>query len=263
MRLAISEDGKELGEPMIIPTPQSFEDGIKELADTAFTLSRNQKFTAAAGGIREVLNKEKSMLINEPISSKIPDWVGKPIAQRLREVLKAPVCLENDSALIALGEATHGAGVGKNIVVYLTISTGVGGARIVNSKIDKNCLGFEPGFQIIDYKNNTYLEDVISGPALEKRFGQKPYQVTDSEKWDEVAKILAVGINNTIVHWSPEIVVLGGGVMESIPIERVKFYLKGIVRKFPNLPILVRASLNDKGGLYGALEYLKQVPPLT
>jgi glucokinase len=49
-----------------------------------------------------------------------------------------------------LGEAVFGAGKGREIVVYMTISTGVGGARIVGGKIDASAMGFEPGHQIID-----------------------------------------------------------------------------------------------------------------
>ncbi len=257
MRLAISEDGKEIGEVVSIPTPQDFDQAIADFLDAAQTLAVGHKFMAAVGGIREVLSKDKSMLVNEPKHSSIPDWIGKPIREKLQRELGCPVYLENDAALVGLGEATHGAGVGFKIVAYITVSTGVGGARIVNCKIDHNCWGFEPGNQIIDYKEKVYLEDIISGESLEKKYGRQSYTITDATVWDKEARILAAGLNNVIVFWSPDIVVLGGGVMESIPIEKVKAYLKELDRIFPNLPSIVRAKLNDKGGLYGALEYLK------
>ncbi|OGE38882.1 hypothetical protein A3F00_01315 [Candidatus Daviesbacteria bacterium RIFCSPHIGHO2_12_FULL_37_11] len=259
IRLAVSPDGKEIGEVVTIPTPQDFEDGIKEIADAAKTLNGSDEFKAAGGGIREVLDKNKSMLINDPKHSKIPHWMGKPTREKLQETLSCPVYLENDSALVALGEAIHGAGTGYKIVAYITVSTGVGGARIVNCRIDQNCLGFEPGQQIIDFKDITYLEDEISGESFKKKFGRDSYTITDETIWERSAKILAVGLNNVLVFWSPDILILGGGVMDSIPIERVKMHLKEIVRKFPDLPPVVRSKLGEKGGLYGALEYLKQV----
>ena len=258
MRLSVSHDGQEIGEVVSLPTPQEFEQGIKDIIGAAQTLNLGHKFKAAGGGIREVLNKDKSMLVNEPKHSKIPGWMGKPLKEMLEKALDCRVFLENDSALVALGEAIHGAGVGYKIVAYITVSTGVGGARIVDCKIDRNCWGFEPGQQIIDYKETIYLEDEISGESLEKRFGKEAYTLRDEIVWEREAKILAVGLNNMIVFWSPDIIVLGGGVMESIPIEKVKVYLKEMVRKFPNLPVITRAKLNGKGGLYGALEYLKQ-----
>lgn len=258
IRLAISSDGKEIGEVVSIPTPQDFDDGIKEIVDAAKTLNGTNEFKAAAGGIREVLDKNKAMLINDPKHSKIPRWMGKPIKEKLEKELGCSVFLENDSALVGLGEATHGAGAGHKIVAYITVSTGVGGVRIVDCKIDQNCWGFEPGQQIIDYKDITYLEDEISGESFKKKFERESYTITDETVWERSAKILAVGLNNVLVLWSPDIVVLGGGVMESIPLEKVKMHLKEYVRKFPDLPPLVRAELHEKGGLLGALEYLKQ-----
>lgn len=259
IRIAVSSDGKEIGEVLSIPTPQDFDEGLKEIIDAARTLSGTEKFKSAAGGIREVLDKNKSMLINDPKHSKIPGWIGKPIKEKLENELGCSVYLENDSALVALGEAIYGVGTGYNIVAYITVSTGVGGARIVDCRIDKNCWGFEPGQQIIDFKENTYLEDEISGESFKKKYGRDSYTITDEIVWERAAKILAVGLNNALVFWSPDVVVLGGGVMESIPLEKVKIHLKEMARKFPNLPPLVRSKLGEKGGLLGALEYLKQV----
>ena len=91
--------------------------------------------------------------------------------------------------------------------------------RFVNGEIDKNRFGFEPGHQIIDIENNNpkSLEDLVSGTALEKRTGQKPYEVTDPKIWDELAHQLSYGLYNTILHWSPDAVVLGGPMMVGEP----------------------------------------------
>ncbi|MFV1917705.1 MAG: ROK family protein, partial [Patescibacteria group bacterium] len=106
-----------------------------------------------------------------------------------------------------------------------------------------------------------HLEAHISGAAVEKRYGKKPYEITDDKFWDELARLLAFGLNNTIVHWSPDVVVLGGSMMKKIgiPIDRVKFHLKKILKIFPELPEIKKAELGDLGGLHGALYYLKQV----
>src|SRR4030066_415253 len=55
-------------------------------------------------------------------------------------------------------EKVKGAGKGFNIVAFLTIGTGVGGARIVGGKPDANVFGFEPGHQIIDLGGNIFSE---------------------------------------------------------------------------------------------------------
>ena len=121
----------------------------------------------------------------------------------LTKTVGRPLYLENDAALAGLGEATLGAGRGRDIVAYLTISTGVGGVRIVDGKIDRKAVGFEPGQQIINFADNESqtLEANVSGQALQKKYGIKPHDLTDQKIWQEVARTLAYGIYNTILHW--------------------------------------------------------------
>lgn len=262
-RIAFS-DGNEVLKTVILDTPKNFEEGIRVFKKTAVELAGTEIIEKAAGGIAGPLDKEKETLLRAP---HLSGWVDMPLRQKLSEALNAPVFLENDSALVALGEATEGAGKGFNIVAYLTVSTGVGGARVVGGRIDDNASGFEPGHQIIDPTNalcrsceNGELESYVSGTAIEKRFGKKPYEILDSAVWEETAKFLALGLHNTIVHWSPDVVVLGGSMMKEIgiPIDRVKHHLEKILNIFPVLPKIKKAELGDLGGLHGALAYLKQ-----
>lgn len=247
MRIALS-DGHKIIQTKIIPTPQDFEEGIAAIKSA----TKGQKITRIAGGVAGPLDKEKTMLIKSP---HIGGWVNKPIKQRLTEIFGAEVILENDTALVALGEVTAGAGVGKNIVAYLGIGTGVGGARIVNGKIDQNALGFEPGHQIIVIDGKScrcggkgHLETYVAGYYMDR----------NTADWDEVARYLAIGLNNTIVHWSPDTVVLGGAVMQSISLEKVKTYLKDNLTIFPTPPEIVKATLGNLAGLSGGLTILKQ-----
>ncbi len=169
-------------------------------------------------------------------------------------------------AMVGLGEANYGAGRGKDIVVYMTISTGVGGVRIVKGNVDESAMGFEPGHQIIDPDNTLCptcdgndLEAYVSGTSIEKRFGKKPYEIQDDAVWDELAKFLAYGLHNTIMHWSPDIIVLGGSMMKEvgIPLPAVRTHLSGIMKIFPTLPQIEKAELADFGGLYGALYFAR------
>jgi len=100
----------------------------------------------------------------------------------LEEILEVPVFLRNDTAIVGLGEAHAGAGKGHEIVVYITVSTGVGGVRIIKGEIAKNQFGFEIGHQIIDLDGSVCpscekpvdLENMISGRATEQRLKIKP-----------------------------------------------------------------------------------------
>lgn len=260
MRIATSSDGKTLTATKTVPTPKDFNQGIQTLKQTADELSSGQKIQSLAGGLAGPLDKDKTMLVKSP---HIGGWVNEPFAKELAKALDASVHLENDADLATLGEATFGAGVGKSIVVYLTISTGVGGGRVVNKKIDENSLGFEPGHQIIvidgepcNCGGKGHLESYVSGWGLERIYGKRGEDITDPQIWDQVAKYLGFGLNNTIVHWSPDIVILGGSVMKSIAIEKVKVHLQDILTIFPQTPEITQSKLGDSAGLYGALSLL-------
>jgi predicted NBD/HSP70 family sugar kinase len=265
MRLAASRDGESFDEPKIVETPHNFEEGIKTFNVLARELSEGEKLTAISGGLRGTLNEKKNGISYDVI---LTDWVGKPLGDRLEDLCGAPVYLENDTALVGLGEATAGAAKDADIVVYITVSTGVGGARIVGKKIDRRAFSFEPGKQIIDPDNtlcpdcpgNT-LEEYVSGSAVEKRFGKKAYEIKqDDPLWDILAEWLSYGLHNMIVHWSPEVVVLGGSMIvgdPAISVEKTHEHLKKTLKVFPECPDIRKAELGAFGGLHGALELIR------
>jgi predicted NBD/HSP70 family sugar kinase len=266
-RIAISEDGETFGEPKIIDTPKDFDEGMRVLGNSARELSGGKTFTGAAGGISGTLSRDRSIFLRGP---HLPGWNGKHVKKALEESLGCPAYIENDTAIVGLGEAAAGAGKGHEIVAYITVSTGVGGCRIVGGKVDVSAMGFEPGHQVIDADGTLCrstvcgfgldLEGAISGSAVTERYGKKPYEITDDAFWEEMARVLAFGLNNTIVHWSPDIVVIGGSMMKKvgIPVERVRAHLKGILTIFHEPPPIEHSALGDIGGLYGALHFVKQ-----
>ena len=262
MRLAVSKDLQNIFEPKILATPQNYEEGISLFKNAVQEISGGQKVEAIAGGIAGPFDEKKRSLVGSP---NLKDWIGKPFKQELEKICAAPVFIENDTAMVGLGEACFGAGRGYKIVAYLTLSTGMGGCRIVDGKIDEKTIGFEPGHQIIDAGktlcpecDGLYLGQYISGRAIFKRTGKKPEEIDDPEFWRRIAFFLAYGLNNTIVHWSPEIVVLGGSLMNKIEIGAVQEGLANILKIFPEIPILKKAELADTGGLWGAMVFLQQ-----
>ena len=261
-RVALSADLKKIGASEVILTPENFQDGIAVLKKAALKMISGKKIKAICGGIAGLLNKNKTKLM---YAHNLRGWMKKPLKAELEKVIGASVYLENDADLAGLGEAVFGAGKNKDIVVYMTISTGVGGTRIVGGKIDKNAMGLEPGHQIIPCCNENgkimSLENCVSGVAFKKRYQKEPYEILDKEIWDKTAESLAYGLNNTIVHWSPDIIVLGGSMMKKIGISipRTVFYLKNINKIFPNLPLIKKAVLKDLGGIYGAMAFLRNI----
>lgn len=272
MRLGISTDGESIDEMVVEKTPVSYEDGIELFIKTGKSLIEKHsvsnvqnKLLGIGGGIAGPFSQKSHSLVGSP---NLKDWISKPFVSDIENAFGASVYVENDSALVGLGEAIRGAGKGSEIVAYITVSTGVGGARIVAGKIDEKSIGFEPGHQIID-ADKTLVPDAdgitlgnyISGKGVFKRTGKLPKEISDPDFWENMAKLLAYGLNNTIVHWSPDVVVLGGSMINgdpAIPIESTKKYLRDTLRIYAAFPKIKKSLLGDLGGLYGALEYIKQ-----
>lgn len=265
-RVAVSDDLRSFEDAEKFDTPMLFADGMEAIVDAIERRRKGRTIKALAGGMRGPLNHEKTGIVSE---TKLKDWVGRSIVDTLQKKYNAPVFLENDAAIVALGEAHFGAGRGYDIVAYHTVSTGVGGARVVHGKIDVTASGFEPGHQVLDIDRSILgpntphtLENLVSGEALEKRRGKKPYEIAQSDKvWDELASYLARGLKTTILYWSPDVVVLGGSMIVGDPrillSDIIKYTKEQLSGSFP-CPAIVDAQLKDEGGLYGAMSLLAQ-----
>lgn len=174
-RVASTEDLETYSKPIKFDTHKKFEDGIKMFIDSVRELAGDSKIEGLAGGMRGILNREKTKMVKDP-GKVLLDWAGRPLAETLEKEFNAPVYLENDSAIVGLGEAVYGAGKGYSIVAYHTVSTGVGGARIVDGQVDVASGGFEPGHQTLDIDRTVLgeattptLENLVSGTALENQ----------------------------------------------------------------------------------------------
>lgn len=261
MRVAVSADGEGILQSKIVSTPEDFNQGIQTLKQIADELSEGEKITGVAGGIAGPLDQEKIGLAKSP---HIPGWVGKPLRPELEKLFNCQVILENDTSVGGIGEATKGAGAGKKVVAYLALGTGVGGKRIVNGKISDDSFNFEPGHQIIKPEGEIcncggygHLEVYVGGAYFPKIYHQNGEEINNSKIWDEIAKNLAIGLTNTVVLWNPDIIVLGGSVSQSTPLEKVQAYLNEFVKIYPQVPQVVKGTLGDDAGLYGALQLLK------
>ncbi len=264
-RVVVSEDLETLGKVESFKTPAKFEAGIKKMAETINKLTK-EKPIAMAGGIRGPLMEDKTGIQNDGVLS---DWVGKSVVDELQKHIDVPVYLENDTAIAGVGEAVYGAGKGMEIVAYHTVSTGVGGVKIENGEIDLASVGFEPGHQVLDIDRTILGEDVtptlenlVSGTAIENRFGVKPYEIPQSDVlWDELAEYLAQGLRNTILYWSPDAIVLGGSMIIGDPrieVDDIRKYTVESLDGFVPAPLITAAKLGDEAGLYGAMAILKR-----
>lgn len=245
MRVALVSD-VGIGEVKKISTPQDPAEGIKAFIELARELAGGERIEAIAGGIRgRVVD---GVFLKDKILSK---WEGVNLANEISKALDAPVQIVHDTALVGLGEAHYGAGRDSKICAYITVSTGVGGDRIVDGKIDRSTYNPEIGRQLID---GVELEDLVSGTAVEKKFGIHPKELDSLEERNKLADIFAIGLYNTILHWSPDAIVLGGSMIvgvNPIPLSRVQESLTKRLTMYPEVPVIKMAELGDVGGLHG------------
>lgn len=252
-RVTVTEHREAFHEPVVFSTPQEFESWLSELKQAVPNLTKGHKLLGVVAGVPGTLTDHTSI----KHAPNLKDWDGINLADELTKVFECPVILENDTALVGLGEAVFGAGKGHAIVAYITISTGVNGVRIVNGAIDRSTYGFEIGHSIIDDTHD--VESLIGGAALEKRFGRPSKEVHDIHLWEKINHYAGIFGANTTMYWSPSIIVYGGPVMNDLHIETIEIEAKRFLSMYPTTPIFIRGTLKDFGGLYGALAKSKDL----
>ena len=253
-KIGVSTDGQSIKKFSRFATYQNFDQQLEKIAEVAGEMVGGDRLQAIAGGIAGLWQADRTKLYYSP---NLPGWNKIPIRKKIQDRFGVRVKLANDVEMEGLGEANVGAGRRSRIVVYMGIGTGIGGVKIEEGKICSRLFGFEPGYQIIDFGEEIgYLENFAGGAAMKKIYGKEPEDIVDPEIWDKETQLIAMGVHNAIMFWSPEIVILGGSLMKKIKLESLKNKLAMQNNMLPKLPEIVVSELKEKAGLYGALEYL-------
>ena len=205
-----------------------------------------------------------------------PGWAAELREDVLSDHLGVAVALGNDADLAAVGEASFGAGRGVVDLVYVTVSTGVGAGVVLGGRLLRGRRSLaELGHTIVDLTairqgDPGKAEDRGSGSALGRRAERAGLSVTGAELaaqvragdptatavWDEVAGVASAAVVNAIHLYSPERVVLGGGMGRDpllIPIVAAAIAEHGPRGEWQ--PQLRTAELGDDAGLVGAARW--------
>ena len=209
-----------------------------------------------------------------------PGWTNADIVGPLCTAIKAPVGFDTDVNGAALGEWRWGAAQGLDNFIYLTIGTGIGGGGLVNGKLMHGLLHPEMGHiplphdKILDPFeghcpfHKDCFEGLASGPALEKRWGQKAETLpADHTAWELEAHYIALALQSFICTLSPQRIILGGGVIQQprlIPLirEKTRTALNGYVQSPAILEAIdtyiVPPGLGNRAGVLGAIAIAQQ-----
>lgn len=205
-----------------------------------------------------------------------PDWSQVDLLGRVARALGLPVAFDTDVNVAAFGEHYW---IPKNRsldpFLYMTVGTGIGVGVLVNGRPLHGLIHAEAGHFAIphDWQKDPFagscpyhgdcLEGLATGPAMAKRWGQQAETLeNDHPGWDLEAEYIAFALVNLIYAYSPEKIVLGGGVAQHSGLRelvclKVQQFLNGYVHSPMVLEkidqYIVAPSLGNRSGVLGAI----------
>jgi len=268
------------------------EDRLVNLIESVWPEDYEVKSIAAAcPGPLDPIN---GIIVEPP---NIPEWRYFPIQEFLQSIFNIPIAINNDANLAAVGEWTFGAGKGHSNLIYLTISTGIGGGIIIDNKLLSGIAGYagEVGHMTINPQGpvcscgkDGHLEAFASGPSivrwiksrLEDESLREHFPEGDltakhiseaAESGNELAiaayeragKYIGLAIADLLHIFNTSLVIIGGGVSMAgdLLFEPIRKSVHNSVISdayLDNLQILP-AALGDDSGLLGALVLSREI----
>jgi glucokinase len=233
------------------------------------------------------LDSETGTIIAIPT---LPGWDDFPLAARLTEEFGLPVIVENDGIAAANGEWRFGAARGARHFVYVTVSTGIGGGVVVDGRLLRGRRGLaghvghmivEPGGPRCSCGANGCFEALASGSALAAAAREaamarpdslmakrSPDAITGRDVVDAAreedalalsllareAEWLGLGFASLAHLYSPEMIVMGGGVSQAFDLLQAGIAASFRASAMPPFRVvkIVPAGLGDNAGLAGA-----------
>lgn len=270
MVCAIGDETGRIFEQISIPT-RTPEETIPEL--TAYFKERGVE-ALGIGCFGPIELDRRSPRYGYITSTPKLAWREFDMAGAFAGALGCPVGFDTDVNASVLGEVTFGQAKGLSCVIYLTVGTGVGGGIYIEGRLLHGMLHPETGHVLITpRKDDPYggrcpyhkncLEGLASGPAIEERWGDKAANLADRpEVWELEADYIAQALTGYILTLSPQMIILGGGVMHQTQLfplirEKTARLLGGYIRtkRLDDIErYIVPASLGDDQGIMGCLE---------
>ncbi|MFN8194942.1 MAG: ROK family protein [Nocardioidaceae bacterium] len=228
-------------------------------------------------------------------------WQGEDVRARFAKRLRAPVVLDNDANCAAVAEWSYGAARGTDSALMVTLGTGIGGAILFHGRVLRGVNGMAGEFghmQVVPRGRRCNCggegcwEEYCSGSALvryaRESMGQEPTMLDEScggvperltgpmvtqaaEGGDLVARRafgtvgewLGVGTANLVAAFDPEIVVVGGGVVDAgerlLAPARIALRQSLVGAEHRTVPDIVPAQLGPRAGLVGAAVLVRRL----
>jgi fructokinase len=207
-------------------------------------------------------------------------WKDFPLLKTIEDEFSVPTGFNTDVNVAALGEAKLGAAKGVDNCLYITIGTGIGAGAYINGELLQGLTHPEMGHILVrrhpkdSYKGRCpyhadCLEGLAAGPAIEERWGEKAFHLSDKEEvWEMEGYYIAQALMQYILILSPKKIILGGGVMnQEHVLTHVHRYLTELLNGYVSYPevqdkmneYIVRPGLGDNAGITGGLLLAEKV----
>ncbi len=262
-----------------IKRPSQADKSPKAVVDNMIAMVRELDYKSALGigiGVPGPVDTYNGVMT---ISTNIEGLAGYPILKEMKEALGLATYMDNDANVAGLAEAVLGAGKGHPIVYYITHSTGIGGALIIDGKTVSGRHGYagEIANIIIDRDRKKYnhlnvgaVENEASGIAI-ARIGKEILGTETTKEVFDLAKEgdeRALGIIDRMAYdfaqmmssiamvTDPHIFVIGGGVMQNngdMYIDKVREYYKSLVHEKMGDIEITKAILAEPGVVGAAM----------
>lgn len=276
-----------------IPTQAPGEKAVDRLLGLIAELWPAQGHVRAVGAAAPgFVDPETGVIFFSP---NIPGWNGLPLRATIEDRFDIPVFVGNDANLAALGEWRFGAGRGYHHVLYLTVSTGIGGGVVHNDRLLHGARGLaaevghitvEPDGPLCGCGKRGHLEAVASGTGIANYVAEKlaagvasPFlkgphptakEISAAAFQGDTLAIEAIHRAGTYIGHAladflhllnPSIVIIGGGVSHSGELlfapMRAAMEERVISTEYTRDLKIVPAQLGDDCGLMGALALAK------
>ena len=221
------------------------------------------------------------------LSHHVPGWENTPLQSMLEDAFRVPVRVDNDANVAALGEWRFGAGQGVDSLLYVTVSTGVGGGWVLQKRPFRGASGMagEIGHTVVDPNGPVCLcgkrgcvERLASGPYMAQdlaaKLGVPDEQISGRDVAEMAAQgngdaqqillrgawALGTGIGNAANLINPQRVVLGGGVTKSGELWWKTVRQTAHETSLPEIEFdIIPAAFADDAPLWGAIALISQV----
>lgn len=212
---------------------------IAAATDLVQTLCRSHNVVGLGVGTAGVVDPDTGIVLSA--TDALPGWAGTDVRGELSAALGLPVVVRNDAHAHALGEAAHGAGIGRTSLLHVAVGTGIGaafyhsglpGGLLIGAHAAAGHVGHLPSREADDLAcscgGKGHLEALAAGPSLVREYQRRGgVRATDLRKVaalaasgdQTAAAVIELGgraagsaIGGLINTFDPAVVVVGGGV---------------------------------------------------